>query len=740
MLQNDQRIPRSAENPYFHRGPIKDRRYFYGRATETRRALYMLRHGQSVSIVGSRRIGKTSFLFHLCDLDTHRAHNLGNEHLFVYIDGQSTGDLDKSKFYYLIWYEIREALAKVGTVAELPESVADFRELQTALTRVQEKGIKPILLLDEFEVMAFNSNLDRGFFSDLRSLELLMAYMTVSARSLYDLTYADRSVLSSPFFNTFSEIPLGFFRSDEAREAVLGPARAAGLEDPFTDQELRFVFEELAGYHPFYLQIACYYLFEQKLEREELTEANLDAVRQQYTKDVERHFQYAWIRLEPEEQTAVQLVLQGRTNRLTEEVNQRLERQCILLDGSLFSPVFAKFVRAQTARPLSSEGTAKTVPCRVVSEARAQELEKQGCHLHIMCNRQGQIHVRLSGSLFYEGESKTFNTDIVERVERFARRVADARHLPESWRFQIKEIGLELYRELFQNQPKVLTSYHRAKGKVRDRDLRISLSAPRDFHRLPFEAIFAEEDMYLSLKHPLSRHVLDHYTERKSLSRESIERFRQRGFHPRALLVASNTWHSSSRPIPQVDVEIEQVGTLLRQHDFDVRILSTVEASLHRVEDELKSGDYCLFHYAGHGKYDADSPERSALFFWEGAVEQSKIAPLTAVQLGSIVRDTPLLFAYLSCCWGAEVGEDRDLLDGDFLGIMDAFVMGGVPAVLGFRWPVSDEGSRVLAQVFYTALLEEGRELDEALLEARKRLDRDSPDWFSPILIVQTLS
>ncbi len=118
---------------------------------------------------------------------------------------------------------------------------------------------------------------------------------------------------------------------------------------------------------------------------------------------------------------------------------------------------------------------------------------------------------------------------------------------------------------------------------------------------------------------------------------------------------------------------------------------------------------------------------------------QSNVVVLTAAQLEGIVRNTPLLFAYLSCCWGARAGEDRDLLDDDFLGIMDALVMGGVPAVLGFRWPVSDRGARTLARSFYAALLEDGKELDEALLHARNRLDRDEQDWFSPVLIMQKL-
>jgi predicted AAA+ superfamily ATPase len=55
----------STENPYFHRGPIRKPEHFFGRSQEVTNALSLLKKNQSVSIVGPRRIGKTSFLLHL---------------------------------------------------------------------------------------------------------------------------------------------------------------------------------------------------------------------------------------------------------------------------------------------------------------------------------------------------------------------------------------------------------------------------------------------------------------------------------------------------------------------------------------------------------------------------------------------------------------------------------------------------------------------------------------------------
>ena len=109
-----------------------------------------------------------------------------------------------------------------------------------------------------------------------------------------------------------------------------------------------------------------------------------------------------------------------------------------------------------------------------------------------------------------------------------------------------------------------------------------------------------------------------------------------------------------------------------------------------------------------------------------------------------LVQDTPLRFVYLSSCWGARIAASDALLDDDFLGVMDGLVMGGVPVVIGFRWPVSDHGARLLARSFYSALLESGDGFDEALYKARKtvadRIGRDERAWFSPILVTRGLN
>jgi len=339
--------PTIPENPFFYRGPIRDRRYFFGRTRETHRALQMLRNGQCISTVGPRRIGKTSLLFHLRDSEVQQEHNLGEEYLFVYIDCQGLGNLDKTRFYQWLWEETKRALAERGEADGWAESISDFNEFREAVMTIKEKGYKLALLFDEFDTTAKNPNLDQDLFSDLRSLGspvYTVVYVTASVDSLFDLTYADTSVLSSPFFNIFDEIHLGFLRPMEAKDMILGLLRMTEQENLFTEEDLAFVFEA-GGYFPLFFQLACYHLFARKMECKELVATDYEIVRRQYANDAEPHFRYIWENLDANEQKAVRLVCGGKVSRIDDEQKRRLERKCILYDSAIFSSSFAEFVQ-----------------------------------------------------------------------------------------------------------------------------------------------------------------------------------------------------------------------------------------------------------------------------------------------------------------------------------------------------------------------------------------------------------
>ena len=105
----------STENPYFHRGPIRQPEYFFGRAQEVTSVLSLLKNNQSVSIVGPRRMGKTSLLLHISHPEVMARHGLSpGEHIFVFIDCGGLSDLNQADFYRLILEETEDQLLDQG--------------------------------------------------------------------------------------------------------------------------------------------------------------------------------------------------------------------------------------------------------------------------------------------------------------------------------------------------------------------------------------------------------------------------------------------------------------------------------------------------------------------------------------------------------------------------------------------------------------------------------------------------
>ena len=722
------------KNPFYHRGPIRDHCYFFGRTKETRQALQMLDENQCISVVGPRRIGKTSFLFHLCDPEVRKEYGIGDEHLFVYVDCQGLEDLDRLQFYRWLWKEAKKSFGERGEGEGWAQSISNFNDLRDAMEMVQNRGYRPIFLFDEFESLAMSKNMDQALFSSLRNLSegFQVTYATASQMPVQELEYYDNSTLGSPFFNNFQNVPLNLLEPGEAREMVLNLTEMIGRESYFLEEDLSFAFA-VAGYHPFFLQVACYHLFERKTERGGLTAEDYEAVRQRYVEDVERYFYHIWNHSAADEQESMRLICEGKVSDLSAEKKQQLESKCVLYGDALFSSAFTEFVRKQAG----IEPKKVLAPVLPPPEGATESSEPRTCRLSITCSKYGWVSVRVAGSLSYEADSgRMLEQGLVDRLcDRATKAVRS-----QDWRSEVKDIGQELFEDLVLNRPEVGEGYQRAASYVGQAVLSLALHAPRQFLRLPFESLHSGNEDYLCFNYPMYRVVSGHVCNKKPLSTAFLNQPHFRDMSHRALVIASNTWRKSKRreEIPAVEEEVQQVNTMLRRHGFDVCVLSTDEATEERVRYELENGGYSLFHYAGHGSHDPDSSEKSALHFWEGRKGKSKVKKLTASDLKILIQNTPLRFVYLSSCWGAYTAHPTNLLEDDFLGVMDGVVMGGVPAVLGFRWPVSDPGAQSLAESFYSALLDEHKELEEALLQARTAVvtqhGRDEWTWFSPVL------
>jgi CHAT domain-containing protein len=170
-------------------------------------------------------------------------------------------------------------------------------------------------------------------------------------------------------------------------------------------------------------------------------------------------------------------------------------------------------------------------------------------------------------------------------------------------------------------------------------------------------------------------------------------------------------------------------------HGWQVTLLSGPSLTIEAATAALDACKHDLIHFSGHGFYTQLDPDSSGLVLHNA---EGDVAMLEALRIRQLLKESRTRFVLLSCCEGAASGDTSHLLDSDYLGVMDAIIAAGVPAVLGYRWPVSSSGAMMLAQTFYDKL-HQHESLETALLLARQevRAQLDDQTWISPILVVQ---
>jgi hypothetical protein len=305
-------------NPFFSRQRITDPACFYGRQREIE-ALYsaVITH-QCRSVVGERKLGKSSLLTAIAQPALMASYGLDPARtLFLYLDLEGMASAQRQDFWIEVLDHLSVALLAPGA-AEGPasdlrhqaERMLDAGELRFTtvrrlLRRVCDAGLALILTLDEFEGLARNPNFEPDFYGELRSLagEMGIVYLSASKRGLYELTYHHNDTLSSPFFNIFSEVTLGLMPDGEAR-GLLETLSAQGNGPGFCQEEVDLALE-LAGPHPFFLQIAGYHLYEMPGRSQPQFPDAYDRPSRHFTAEAEDHYRYLWSQLNTEEQQAL---------------------------------------------------------------------------------------------------------------------------------------------------------------------------------------------------------------------------------------------------------------------------------------------------------------------------------------------------------------------------------------------------------------------------------------------------
>ena len=342
------------QNPYLDRVAIRDIHRFHGRRREVTRIFSRLgaARPQSISIVGERRIGKSSLLNYLAHPEIQRLY-LEDQSRFVFIkmDLQERKNLSLQEF-------LRELILLLLQAVEFSEALTpDFEGFRVAVASLQKKNRKIVVLFDEFDVVTTNPLFGEDFFSFFRSLanNYDLAYVTSSMRDLQELCHTSK-IADSPFFNIFSTLNLSGFNREEALELIGGPSGQAGIPlAPFADRIM-----ELGGLLPFFLQIACGAYFENLLL--ESGEVDHDACRESFLEEARPHFNYIWEHLSPEERDILHLVRRGEAvHPSLIHAQKKLEKNGYLLParGSeplrLFSRVLGEFLDSRDQEHLNDE-------------------------------------------------------------------------------------------------------------------------------------------------------------------------------------------------------------------------------------------------------------------------------------------------------------------------------------------------------------------------------------------------
>lgn len=381
----------SFDNPFYHRGAIRQEAHFHGRQPESNQILGLLRNGQSVSVIGPRRIGKSSLLMHLCRNHMREVHDLqAPRALFLLIDCQELGGSPAEEVYEAIHTGLIDAATDAGIdLAGLP-APGSYRALDRALHRIVQADAAIVVLLDEFELLAANEQLTPYFFARLRGLTTKygLAYITASQRPLYAIT-ADEEVLSSPFFNIFVTLQLGLFSEAEARALLADRLQGAPVS---FDAELTDFLLELVGPHPFFLHVAGYHAFHALAADVSADNGHIATIQEAVEVEADSHLSYLWHNLNAEEKYTL-ATADGAI-----DIMRMLEQQCLLQsseDGYNYtSRILRRFVRRQQVPGLIQADPFVIDPQRHQVKVKGREISlttSQFQLLTCLSERAGQV-------------------------------------------------------------------------------------------------------------------------------------------------------------------------------------------------------------------------------------------------------------------------------------------------------------------------------------------------------------
>ena len=329
-------------NPYLNRAMIRTVDGFCGRRRELQRVMDSIgtQPPQSVSLVGERRAGKSSLLWHVAHPEVNAGYlRKPDTYVFMMIDFQGQQFSDQAGFCQVFCQHLNQALASRLTlpIAE------DLSGMGRGLQLLDEAGLQLICLFDEFEIITSNPVFNTEFFDFLRSMANThpVAYVTASRRDLKSLCHS-REITETTFFNIFTQITIGPIPDDEVLKLIEEPSAAAGM--PLAEHAAFLTY--LSGPWPFFVQIACAAAFDILVETDG-GDLKHRLVEQRFFEETQSHFHYLWEHFFPEERQAFEEILRGAppAPELMPVLKSLEAYGCLKRVGEVYQPFSATFTR-----------------------------------------------------------------------------------------------------------------------------------------------------------------------------------------------------------------------------------------------------------------------------------------------------------------------------------------------------------------------------------------------------------
>jgi hypothetical protein len=155
------------------------------------------------------------------------------------------------------------------------------------------------------------------------------------------------------------------------------------------------------------------------------------------------------------------------------------------------------------------------------------------------------------------------------------------------------------------------------------------------------------------------------------------------------------------------------------------------EPRLSTLQQYLRRGTYHIFHFIGHGGFDANTQDGVLVL----EDEDGRGRLVSGQDLGLMLHDhRSMRLAVLNACEGA-----RTSRTDPFAGSAQSLVQQGLAAVIAMQFEISDEAAITFAHEFYGAVAD-GYPVDAALVEARKAIfaEDNGLEWGTPVLYLRS--